>query len=102
MRITFEVEYVNGDRATFTTRPSTDVAFKHRFGVEVVHMFKGTREQFSREEAIAWYADNIEAEQLGFLAWHASRSDLEFEAWLDSTADIGWRVPRADPTPAAP
>lgn len=116
-KLSFAVTYTNGDTATVHTRPATEVAFERKFDRTLASVFTsglsmtaaqaakdGTATDEDRAALTAWFSENMRTEWTYFLAWHAARTPVEFDAWLDTIDEIGWSfVGTADPTsPAAP
>lgn len=68
------VVYQDGRTATVTARPVSQVAFERKYS-------RGFASSFSEIK-------DIQLEWVYFLAWHASRSGLEFDEWLDMVDTI--------------
>lgn len=117
-KITFDVRYVDGSAATVTTRPATEVAFERKFDRTLTSVFMadlplehaealraaGPDAPLDRDAAAAftqWFATSLHTEWTYFLAWHASRTGEEFDAWLDRVDEIDWKVV-AQPRPTSP
>lgn len=85
LKIKIGVTYEDGREANVVAGPATQVAFEREFeaGIGVI----GEQQKLSH---IYW------------LAWHASRSGVDFEAWLDSIESVDVDVQTPDPTEPAP
>ena len=68
------VHYVDGREQKVVARPVTQVAFERRYSM-------GFASAFSSMES-------VQLEWVYFLAWHAARTGIEFDPWLESVAEI--------------
>lgn len=108
-KLTFDVTYANGDRATVTTRPSTEVAFERKFGRTLPSLFMGAPFDKVKGDDVdvaafaRWFGEAFRTEWTCYLAWHASRSTVDFDEWLDTVESVDWRFHEAvDPTRPVP
>lgn len=86
LKIDMTVVYEDGRTAKVTAGPVTQVAFEreHSVGIGVL-------------------AEEQKLSHLYWLAWHASRSGVEFDAWLESITAVDVEVDTPTPTePAQP
>ena len=82
------VHYEDGRTQQVVARPVTQVAFERKFS-------KGFASAFSSMES-------VQLEWVYFLAWHAARTGLEFDDWLDTVSEIDVGAADAvDPTDRA-
>lgn len=68
------IKYTDGRAQPVVVRPVTQVAFERKFS-------RGFASCFGDVSA-------LQLEWVYFLAWHAARTGLEFDDWLDSVAEI--------------
>lgn len=108
-KLTFDVVHVDGSKMTVTTRPATEVAFERRFGRTLASLF--TSAPFDKAQGddvdvaafAQWFGESFRSEWTYFLAHHASRTALDFDAWLDTVDAIEWRfAEQTDPTRPVP
>ena len=82
------VHYEDGRTQQVVARPVTQVAFERKFS-------KGFASAFSSMET-------VQLEWVYFLAWHATRTGLEFDEWLNTVSEIDVGAADAvDPTDRA-
>jgi hypothetical protein len=83
---TMTVEYADGRRNETRVLPVTQVAFERKFKMAFVAAFN---------------VDTPQLEHLYFIAWHASRTGIEFDDWLETVVAIDppEGAESADPTP---
>lgn len=85
LKISVTVHYTDGRTADVVVGPATQVAFEREHGVGLGVLAEDTRLTY-----VYW------------LAWHASRTGVEFDTWLESLDSIDFEVDGADPTQPAP
>lgn len=79
------VHYQDGREQAVSARPVTQVAFERKFS-------RGFASAFSSIES-------VQLEWVYFLAWHAARTGLEFDDWLETVSEIDMGVAEpVDPT----
>ena len=83
------VSYSNGGLSTVEVKPRSQIAFERKFDMGIAAAF-GTG------------SDGLRFEHLYFLAWHASKSSAEFDAWIDTVEGIDMEIEAVDPTPPVP
>lgn len=85
LKIKGTVHYEDGHSAEVTVGPVTQVAFEreHNCGIGVIA-------EDSRLSYVYW------------LAWHASRSGLDFDAWLETVSEVDLEAEEPTPTEPAP
>lgn len=73
---------------------------------QVVDILPASQVAFERHFSCAFskaFGDSPQFEHLYFLAWHASRSGMEFDPWLDIVAGVDTgEVKTVDPTEKVP
>lgn len=85
LSINIKVNYLDGRSVDVKAGPVTQVAFEREHKVGIVAI--ATENKLSH---VYW------------LAWHASRSGTEFDAWLESLESVEFDVSSPDPTKPAP
>jgi hypothetical protein len=107
MRLEFEITYLDGQKKTVQSRPATEVAFERRFNRTVGSLFadvsvpKGATDE-EQAASMRSFLANLQSDYLYFLAWHSSRSEADYDDWLELVDGIDWTVATAaDPTPPA-
>ena len=83
LKMKIAVTYADGRTADVSVGPMTQVAFEREHGC-----------------GIGVIADAGKLSHIYWLAWHASRPGVDFDAWLESITDIDMEV--AEPTPTVP
>ena len=73
INLKLNVKYLDDTSAEVKTRPSSEVAFERRFDIAIVE---------------ALNTASFKLEWMYFLAWHASKTATEFDAWLDTVEEI--------------
>ena len=80
--ITINLTFADGTTATAVASAPDFVAFETRF-----------------DKSVQTFANDVRLTYMFFLAWHALKrtkvTDLEFEAWLETVADIQVADPKA-------
>lgn len=84
LNITATVTYSDGREATVTVGPATQVAFEreHNLGIPAI-------------------GEETKLSHIYWLAWHASKSSLDFDPWLEAVDEVAIEVATADPTKRA-
>jgi hypothetical protein len=85
LNIKLTVHYTDGREVEVTAGPATQVAFEREHNTSIVSIASDPKMTF-----VYW------------LAWHASKPGVDFDAWLESLESIDIEVDVPDPTkPAA-
>lgn len=74
INLKLNVTHNDGTTAQVKTGPPTEVAFERNFNVGLVEAFNDEKK--------------MRLEWLYFLAWHASKTKTEFDAWLETVDTI--------------
>lgn len=85
--MTMTVTYANGGDSKVEVKPRSQIAFERKFDRSIADAFGS--------------ADALRFEYVYFLAWHASKSTVDFDDWLDSVEGIDMEV-AGQPDPTAP
>lgn len=67
LKMNVSVSYADGREVEVTVGPATQVAYEAKFG-----------------KPLGSFGDEPYVGELYWLAWHASKSGVEYEAWLES------------------
>jgi len=85
LKITLNVTYADARTAEVTALPLTQVAFEREHGV-----------------GIGAIATEQKVSHVYWLAWHATKPGVPFDAWLETVASIDVEVGDPAPLPGAP
>lgn len=85
LKIDIAVVYADGRTAEAAVGPVTQVAFEREHGL-----------------GIGAIATDQKMSYIYWLAWHASRSGIGFDPWLESIESIDFNIGKPDPTQPAP
>ena len=74
INLAMTVKYNDGREQPVTSKPVTQVAFERRYSTGFAAAFSAI--------------ETVQLEWIYFLAWHAARTGLEFDEWLDTVDEI--------------
>jgi hypothetical protein len=86
LKITMTVSYQDGRSVEVAVGPASQVAFERQFDLSITELG----------------GDGTRLEHFYWLGWNASKTGVEFDAWLESVDSIDWDVDTPDPTKPAP
>jgi hypothetical protein len=96
------VTYENGEKVDVTAGPRTQVAFEREHKVPLSDVITFDSDGVDDDGKPNVTAVHFMSSHMYWLAWHASKSPLGFDDWLDTVDEIEMDVDAADPTPPAP
>lgn len=85
LNITLTIQYTDGREAKVKAGPATQVAFEREHDVGIIEI-----------------ASSKKLSNLYWVAWHASKTDVGFDTWLEAVDSIDVEVGAANPTKPAP
>lgn len=81
------VKYDNGGSSNVDVKPRTQIAFERKFDLSMTEAFTDQSLRF---------------EWLYFMAWHASKTSVEFDEWMETVEGIDMEVDGTDADPTSP
>lgn len=96
IKIKLNVTYQDGRTADVVAGPATQVAFEREFKIGVPDLVEAEKGEDGQVRDV-----HFKTEHIYWLAWHASKSGVEFDAWLESLDSVDFDVEAANPTQSA-